>query len=119
MTDPADMTPEQLRMEIAEWCGWTIHKEANHKPEGWIDPYGNWKAIITSDYPNDLNAMAVELDRLNRAQRYEWTRNMRAVINEQATAEQLNPDTKLIEDFYFYNATALQRAIAFVRTVRG
>ena len=107
------MTKEQQRIAIARACGWThIVKEneewAGRKPGTLATPY-------LPDYLNDLNAMheaeaaKIALDGLYQAQ---FCHHLFRVLN----ADNRNPDGGICE-FDKINATAAQRAEAFLKTL--
>jgi len=98
------VTPEQQRIAIAEACGWTLNP-AKHTAKGldWLHaPSGN-TAYNPPNYLNDLNAM-------HEAEKVLFGRNdWSACIYD----EHINVATSS----WKWNATASQRAEAFLRTI--
>ena len=100
------MTPEQQRIAIAEACGW---KTGYRDPEAW-HPLPN--------FLNDLNAMSVALDTLNDDQQWQFIQHLNEITR--------NKDHSYADDWFIQdtdwtwrmvNATATQRAEAFLRTI--
>jgi len=98
------MTQEEQRRSIAEACGWTLNP-AKHTAKGldWLHaPSGN-TAYNPPNYLNDLNAM-------HEAEKVLFGRNdWSACIYD----EHINVATSS----WKWNATASQRAEAFLRTI--
>lgn len=124
MTDPADMTPEQVRVEIAEWCGLkpvTCPFAPNRHTPGhkgdWFTPdaaelmrktypHGAAPKVIP-DYCNDLNAMWEAEEKLDKISgQLEQYRHLLSLEAFKAST-------------YTWHAKADTRAIAFVRVIRG
>ena len=95
------MTPEQQRTAIAEACGW---KTGYRDPEAWHP---------LPDYLNDLNAMhdAVSIFDYDQADEFE---DHLCDICKRLNDEKENPAPWR---FAVVNATASQRAKAFLRTI--
>ncbi len=90
------MTPEQQRSAIAEACGW---KTGYRDPEAWHP---------LPDYLNDLNAMHEAEKVLSRGQNYNQSRGFGRY--KTALAE-------VCDEQHPIDATAAQRAEAFLRTI--
>jgi hypothetical protein len=98
------MTDEQMRVAIAEACGWK--DPTCEVMDMQINPDGKlWTAI--PDYPNDLNAMHEAI----MAQPVK----IRMSINDKLM-HMLNPEAPYLLDKTI-NATARQRSEAFLRTL--
>lgn len=106
-----ELTEEELRIWIAERCGWKRCKlgtqaKDDPEPRGWVNG-PDWRAARREppDYTRDLDAMA-------EAERQWFTRDMDELIEEYATALQ-----RLCyeegEKRPWFMATAGQRARAF------
>jgi hypothetical protein len=107
------MTPEQQRIAIAEACGWTLDTKFDNCST-WVNPRGTYVgADLPPDYLNDLNAMheaeKVLTDDQKRAFAMQWLPCV-LIINGRYSRSQ-------IEEFKFVNATAPQRAEAFLKTL--
>jgi hypothetical protein len=117
------MKPEQQRIAIAEACGWknADHPDAMKLKQGWtmpekwcMDPNGvlqfNHKR---PNYLNDLNAMheAVSIFDYDQADQFE---DHLCDICKRSNDEKENPAPWR---FAVVNATASQRAEAFLRTI--
>ena len=95
------MKPEQQRIAIAEACGWKPDKRGL----GWLSPHGCYEP--EPDYLNDLNAMHETEKILIRPNLYAqggwgmYLRHLSIVTDEQHPID----------------ATAAQRAEAFLRTI--
>ena len=109
------MTPEAQRIAIAEACGW---KKGGLDCDGyqiWIHPSGArqyWAYV--PDYLNDLNAMheAEEVIRANQFRFVNYPQELFKVIARREWNGDLGYFT-----FNFINATAAQRAEAFLKTL--
>jgi hypothetical protein len=93
------MTPEQQRIAIAEACGWNTKKEVLGTVYMYRDPQGNIAAALP-DYLNDLNAMHEAEKTLKIGD--EWHGYYMHFVD--------GGGVKI-------NATAAQRAEAFLRTI--
>lgn len=130
------MTDNELRVAIAEACGWVrgAYTADCYKGEGWLTPgktekdaleQGNlvaWRVGELPDYLNDLNAMHEAEKAIPRHLWTEYTMELRKVIQRECDTEEhyvLGCErSQLIADFWFYHATARQRALAFVATMQ-
>jgi hypothetical protein len=92
MTTPEQMTDEALRVEIAEWCGWAPDADVYWSP------------------PNCLNAIHEAVERLRGTESHE--------VRYHKELESVVQGVGGTMDFDLVNATARQRAIALVRTIR-
>lgn len=118
-TTTTDNQAEQTekRIRIAEACGWKITQISVNEPNDdvSITPTGlelnPWRDVNVElpDYFNDLNAMADAEKTLDAAQRKVFVR----VLNEGYGAE----GSGLEDIFFLVNATAAQRAEAFLLTI--
>ena len=116
-----DMPPEQQRIAIAEACGWewkeTCERGGIKFKSCWDHPDYRFvtEAANLPDYIHDLNAMheaeaaKIALDGLYQAQ---FCHHLFRVLN----ADNRNPDGG-ISEFDKINATAAQRAEAFLKTL--
>jgi hypothetical protein len=98
------MTPDKMRVAIAEKCGW-IHKEYPGKmPMGSMagKPY-YWFTHELPDYCNDLNAMHEAEKVLSESQRGTYFSHLNTMCGEYRPL------------FELLHATAAQRAEAFCR----
>ena len=95
------MTPEQQRIAIAESCGWTDTQIIDGK-------YGQ---TDVPDYLNDLNAMHKAEKVLTVAQRITYANQIGVVLSGGSVG-------RAIPNWWFiHEATASQRAEAFLRTI--
>lgn len=106
------MNKDKQRIAIAEACGWTSFQESEYKPFGkayttGFNPKGGENRELLPDYLNDLNAMH-EAEKVLRKPIYPTDTDN--IIADRMTlyAELLN---------YSIDATANQRAEAFLRTI--
>ena len=100
------MTPEQQQIAILKSCGW---KTGYRDPEAWHP---------LPDVLNDLNAMSVALATLNDDQQWQFIQHLNEITR--------NKDHSDADDWFIrytdwtwrmVNATASQRAEAFLRTI--
>lgn len=108
------MTPEQQRIAIAETCGWTWNESRIIDPSGKLtqDRYyydsGDFKIdrlfAVIPNYLNDLNAM-------HEAEKVLFARNDWSVCKYDELLGAATSSWK-------WNATAAQRAEAFLRTIK-
>lgn len=113
------MTPEKQRIAIAEACGWytkdglwfhrTKHPNVEH---GQLQPPA---LAQTGDYLNDLNAMHEAEKMLRPKQRFDYMFNLECVMGFSSGPGGWDMDTESM--WAFTNATAAQRAEAFLRTI--
>lgn len=104
------MTPEQQRIAIAEACG--IVKQPNSW-SGVIAATGEFVAL--PDYLNDLNAMHEAVMSLTYGQRMSYQENLASVVDA-GDAHTYWWEADHYRDKVL-NATAPQRAEAFLRTL--
>ena len=120
------MSDEEIRIAIAEACGW-MHENLTHCVNVWepkhcfgyaskIHDEKEFFLLKIPDYTNDLNAMHEAVETLSIERRTEWPMHLRHIVVREAKYKD-NPDTGLLDDTWFYNATARQRAEAFLRTL--
>ena len=101
------MTPDQMRVAIAEACGWII---SNNKNLGWKKEFVGESARLLPDYPNDLNACQQFEDTLTHDQ---W-RIYIGFLNGGTTIPQLMS----MEDFHkCWKKKGEPRCIAFCKTI--
>ena len=86
------MNKDQIRIKIAEACGWFFMDDSWHYPNG-------AKALVLPDYLNDLNAM-------HEAEK--------VLTYEQFDEYHVQLAMKMVRPFH---AAASQRAEAFLRTL--
>src|SRR5687768_12521915 len=99
------LTDEELRIEIAEFCGWILEPSGkdnfgSHYNTFWRHP-NKQGCHELPNYPTDLNAMWEAEEKLTKNQRMYYTENLLNNCENQ-----------------FIHSTARQRAIAFVKTIR-
>jgi len=100
------MTDKELRVKVAELCGWESFPLSDDYPNWWKkgkDERINWNYL--PDYPNDLNAMheaenTIHNESFDNPEWLEYLHNLDVVINQRRA-----------------HATARQRAEAFVLTM--
>ena len=121
------MTPDEMRIAIAEVCGYkkvecplsSLGGGSPCKPKPmtyWADECWGGDTIGLPDYLNDLNACAEMVKSLSIGQRSVWPMHLREIVARDGKGQE-NPDTGLLDDTHFYNATAPQRCEAFLRTL--
>lgn len=108
------MSPEKQQIAIAEACGWSNLQYSDYKPLGLVGrhPGGSEQNLLrVPDYLNNLNAMREAT--MARLQGYEenFFYELSNVVNGEV-------EPHLQDDmFCLANATAAQRAEAFLRTI--
>ena len=111
------MTPEQQRIAIAEACGWknvTLRIIKNVKHEGDDITVGLWSdSGWIPDYLNDLNACH-KMEKMLTYEQAELFEDELCDICKRLNDEKENPAPWR---FAVVNATASQRAEAFLRTI--
>jgi hypothetical protein len=124
MKPPEQMTDEELRIEIAEFCGLDEHEiygicqtcQGNDSksscPDCDLDGYDGH--LICSNYPQDLNAMWEAEEKLDGHNRKFYISNLYYWQLGFSWA----PNDMQLCMFKTTHATAKQRAIAFVKTIR-
>ncbi len=100
------MTEQEQRIAIAEACGYT---GINVQSPLW---FSEDKGRFVPDYPNDLNAMRDATLTLNEEQQNQFAAELMRVLI--INSDQIPEPCVLFE---FCNATAAQRAEAFLRTI--
>ena len=95
------MTIEEKKIKVAEKCGYSycIKCGKYHDANGIAE---------IPDYPNDLDAIAEAVNSMPRHIRSIWPMKLRAIVVRDNAGKE-DPDTGLLDDTYFYNATAPQR----------
>lgn len=113
------MTPEQQNIAIAKACGWELKYCKYHNCETWHSPTGvcadGNAATVLPRYTEDLNACAEMEEVLTNEQRFDYV----YALNEALGLVPLDSPASFREVvlFAFANATAPQRAEAFLRTL--
>lgn len=130
------MTPNEMRIAIAETCGWRVE---NYGPKGYEtlywrlrDPSGQvvpqtrectgeaWSREIfmyfTPNYPADLDAMHEAEKVLTPMQQGAYLSHIREIIHKATVGPNGTIATPIIDTWYWH-ATASQRAEAFCRTL--
>lgn len=108
------MSPEAQRIAIAEACGWKLSDKYGtnmwHNPDG--TPIG-----FLPDFLHDLNTIHDAALSLKIGKRSTYGVELRQIVVRDQTPEMADPDGGPLPDLYFYEATAAQRAEAFLRTL--
>lgn len=122
------MNPEKQRIAIAEACGWTAIEDIDGfwravdasgyvTTDLWISESNVWSAGMP-DYLNDLNAMRGASDTLNDDQQWQFVQHLNEITRIKHDSDS--------DDWFIHrtdwiwrmlNATAAQRAEAFLRTI--
>lgn len=120
------MRDEEINVAIAEACGWTFgpgESEASMKAEAvmcWVRPgNSNWQREHIPNYCTDLNVMH-EAEKLFDGMDYQFKNKYAGTLEEILEAEIKKGDPECIPDvwgFEMINATARQRAEAFLRCI--
>jgi len=110
------MTPEQINIAIAESLGWTIfHRNDKGEIKSWKSPDGSiWQEPWTPlRFAEDLNAMHAAWCTLTRNQHYIFRSYLQTIVlnAEESGVLPTGPAHSVS------NATALQRAEAYLRTI--
>ena len=109
------MTPEAQRIAIAEACGWTWNKHAHgttlRRPDGSVENHNYAESHRLPDYLGDLNSMHEAISTLPSDG--SWGQFNRHLANRCGVTY---PGTSA-DTFLLINATATQRAEAFLRTI--
>jgi hypothetical protein len=113
------MTPEKQRIAIAEACGWKIEPDSgfDHTPFTVREPDGAYYHVRTEaiaikhlpDYPNDLNAMHNAWLTLSDDNKWVFAALLQRVVFKGGGGNSWN--------YWPSNATASQRAEAFLKTI--
>ena len=107
------MNPEQQRIAIAEACGWRCTAEFKEAIACWIRPNGmSHQTELLPNYINDLNAMHEAEKVLAHDQMIDYSRHVGKLVTSYLPASRA-----AWMDFRLINATAAQRAEAFLRTI--
>jgi hypothetical protein len=100
------MIPEQQQIALAEACGW---KTGYRDPEAWHP---------LPDFLNNLNAMRKASDTLNADQQWQFIQHLNNITRNM---DHNDPDDWFTQNadwiWRMVNATASQRAEAFLRTI--
>lgn len=102
----------EIRILIAEACGWTDFVESyfDGLPAGTPPNWSGMRYQTLPDYPNDLNAMReAEEKHLTFSQALRWPEVLRQVVQGHYNHGEIQ--------FEVYRATARQRAEAFLKTI--
>lgn len=114
------MKDEQFNRAIAEACGYEKSGKWWRKPNG---EKGVASAYLSEppNYYGDLNQMHEAETHVPRADWSSYTMELRRIIQRDCNTEEhylLEAiRSQMIADFWFYHATARQRAEAFLRTL--
>ena len=116
------MTPEELRLELAELLGWT---ELEPNDDATCDITligcgfrGCWKGVhgeVVPDWPGDLNACHEAEEALTDMEKLRWQQIMYEILD---IYEKRKTMSEVGTNWLFYHATALQRTRALVETLR-
>lgn len=105
------MTPEAQRIAIAEACGWT-----HYHADLWVPPivtgdpdFSELQCDAIPDYPTDLNAMHEAEKVLPSTERDKYWVYLSQIVNREHRMASTS--------WLCVNATAAQRAEAFLRTI--
>lgn len=109
------MTPEAQNIAIAEACGWE-RSDDEVKIQSWRHRDGLHHTTTLPDYLNDLNACHEMEKVLTNNQRREYARQLVKVTPLQyETANSNDNNDHRMAVFFVVNATAAQRAEAFLK----
>lgn len=117
------MTEQAQRIAIAKWMGWQPVDDGMTGREPHISDvqYNSIGNRVLPAFTRDLNAMHEAEAKLPREKWSDWAMTIRRIIHSQCNKPECYvPDTyraQLISDFWFYHATAAQRAEALLRTL--
>lgn len=121
MDNMNDQELTQLRIRVAELCGWTHLRVFSGYLWGYFGHNPNWSAgclgdtLNVPDYPNDLNACAKFEKGLSKEQKEVYTCNLyRVVVN--SNGRRHFPISAWMA-FWLLSATSEQRCRAFVATM--
>lgn len=119
------MSPEKQRIVLAEYCGWKKEYtfvsqdlgSGGEEIQAWISPSGETSCVKIPDYLGDLNAInEVEKKILDW---YDYLSKLQDVVQRDVGIGK--HDRNFDEDYGWagamINATAVQRAEAFLKTV--
>lgn len=102
-----DLTDEQLRIAIAEWCGWRPSIVSNF-PTQMLPPGETTVVCIIPKFTEDLNAMHSAEEKLTGRQCLEYVKQLNEITKHMAH----------ITAFPMIHATARQRALALYLTIK-
>lgn len=120
------MDPIKQRIAIAEACGWKHYgctgcAQSPCACDEWIHESTDGVPSELPDYLNDLNAMHEAEKSLDVTQHLEFPMELRCIIQRDCNKPECYipgaERSQLIADYWFYHATAAQRAEAFLRTL--
>lgn len=119
------MSPKAQRIAIAEACGWLEWEHLNPTPPLFNRLWRNNGEVRAFNnlpkYLNDLNAMHEAEKAVPRHLWSDYTMALRRNIRRDCEKPECYvigaERSQLIADFWFYHATAAQRAEAFLRTL--
>jgi hypothetical protein len=118
------MTPEAMRIAIAEACGWKQRKPVTTEYHKWARPGQSdfiWSDDFIPDYLSDLNAIheaekvLIEKGGMECASRYRFGEILFEMIGGSYGPDGENESSD--SNFLLAHATAAQRAEAFLRTL--
>lgn len=122
MKQPSEMTDDELRIKVAELCGW----ERGPKVSSWIGVANScWHRKSEQDgwqdnppdYPQDLNACHEMEEHIPENKWFEWCGNMAKVCGVERESSDMTIGEIVHRTFSTNRATARQRAEAFVMTM--
>lgn len=103
------MTNEEINIAIAEACGWKLYQKEGELP--WLHPNGKDYYRKIPNYIGDLNA-------IHEAETYMSSKLWNGYFNKLYKIVFNTPDQpEHINNWRIINATAAQRAEAFLRTI--
>ena len=108
------MNPQEINRRIAIACGWKTDKRSL----GWLDPQGCYSEI--PNYYGDLNAMHEAVMSSPTVEQWtEWRRQLQWIVAPATKPSRVRGINLMGEGEYhrWFNATAAQRAEAFLRTI--
>lgn len=118
-TELTDEQKQELRVKVAEFCGWRKQEYTDPGDDRYIPirhitrwKKGDniaWKINDFPDYPNDLNACHEAEKLLTDGQHKQFREHLRDVVDASPCREHRR----------VISATATERALAFVRTMEG
>lgn len=105
------MTPERIRIKVAEAMGWK-HPEYGYMQNAWRESNGSWH--FGSNVLDDLNACAEFEGALTNEEHNKYRRILAKVVGERESPSYSTPGWRR----RYVSATALQRCEAYLR-VKG
>lgn len=106
------MSDQEINIAIAEACGW---RQSERNIAHWHHVSEPYSHILTGDLPNycnDLNAMHEAEKVLTHEQQIDYSRHIGKMVTSHLPASRA-----AWMDYGLINATARQRAEAFLRTI--